>query len=314
MSSESNNTPLISVVMPVFNAQKFLAQSIESILSQTEKNFEFIIINDGSTDDSENIILSYSDKRIVYIKNEKNLGLSKSFNIGIRAAKGTYIARMDADDISVPERFKKQISYLESHPEIGVIGSSISVIDEKGGKKRTLSRPTNNLFIKWTSLFSTPMYHPTIMARTEIMKAHPYDERLSNSEDYELWSRLLFGSDACFANLNEPLLFYRVFSGSTTQMLNIDKRIASAGNSIRNIENYIHLTQKEEDLLIYIRQEKDLGVFDLYTAWEIYLRAAEAFCAKEHVTFRDSFHVYSTVLSHAQFLIKHKIKKLIRYS
>ncbi len=122
--------PTISVVMPVYNGAKYLKEAIESVLNQSFKDFELILINDGSTDSSESIIKSFDEPRIVYLNNGGNLGLSKSFNKGIIAAKGTYIARMDADDVSLPNRFEIQLDYLDTHPNIGVIGTNIILINE----------------------------------------------------------------------------------------------------------------------------------------------------------------------------------------
>ena len=117
------NAPAVSVVMPVYNGEKYLRESIDSILNQTYTDYEFIIVNDGSNDKTEEIILSYNDNRIRYIKNEKNLQIVKSLNRGIELAKGRYIARMDADDISLPRRFEKQITFMENNLEIGVCGT-----------------------------------------------------------------------------------------------------------------------------------------------------------------------------------------------
>src|SRR4051812_30773328 len=133
--------PKISVVMPVLNGEKYLREATESILNQTFKDFEFIIINDGSTDRTEEIIQSFADPRIVYIKNEKNVGLSRVFNQGIRAAQGTYIARMDADDISLLHRFEKELEYLENNPKIDIVGSAMMIIDAEGKKVRKALRP-----------------------------------------------------------------------------------------------------------------------------------------------------------------------------
>ena len=124
--------PKISVIMPVLNAELYLKTAIESVLSQTIPDFEFIIINDGSTDKTEEIIKSYQDPRIIYIKNDTNIGLSKSYNLGIRASKGEFIARMDADDISFKDRFESQLEFLEAHQEVGVVGGGVILIDESG--------------------------------------------------------------------------------------------------------------------------------------------------------------------------------------
>lgn len=263
--------PVISVVMPVFNGEKYLRLAMESILNQTFKDFEFIIINDGSTDKTEKILKNFSDPRIVYINNETNLGLSKSFNVGIRTAQGECIARMDADDIALPNRFNKQLEFLKVNPHIGIIGSSIMLMDESGRAMKKHSMPSNHLEIKWKSLFSTPLIHPTVMARAEILKNNLYDESILNSEDYELWSRLLFEKDIKFANISEPLLYYRVFKKSFTQTLSPEKRLNSIKNIIKNIERYTPLSEQEKQIL----SERS------YRTFSIYQRAAREFEKKE---------------------------------
>ena len=130
------NPPLVSVIMSVYNGEKYLVQAIDSILNQTYQNFEFIIIDDCSTDNSSHILQEYAqkDSRIKIIKKEKNIGIKgfiKNLNLGISIAKGKYIARMDADDISLPERFQKQVDFLENNPEITLVGAQLNLINEQ---------------------------------------------------------------------------------------------------------------------------------------------------------------------------------------
>jgi glycosyltransferase involved in cell wall biosynthesis len=287
--------PKISVVMPVYNGEKYLREAMESILRQTLADFEFIIINDGSTDDTEAIIKSYDDKRIVYIKNEGNLGLSKSFNIGIRAARGAYIARTDADDVSLPERFEKQLGFMEAQPNVSIVGSSAILMDEESRRRKTHWMPGRHAEIKWKSLFSIPLIHPTVFARAEILKENPYDENLSNSEDYELWSRLMFERNVVFANITEPLLLYRVAATSFTQSLDPNKLAASAPNTIRNIERYTLLSEDEKNLVIKSRQGRRRTFLELMKTFPMYRRAAREFERKE--SFKPSLGRYFLALA-----------------
>jgi glycosyltransferase involved in cell wall biosynthesis len=133
--------PLISVVMPVYNAAQYLREAIDSILNQTFRDFEFIIINDGSTDRSLEIIQSYNDDRIRLI-NQKNTGLAKALNNGIAIAKSDFIARMDADDISIPERLTSQFSFLESNVDVVAVGSNAEVIDKEGNHVYCTAQPS----------------------------------------------------------------------------------------------------------------------------------------------------------------------------
>jgi len=300
--------PAVSVVMPAYNAERFIGKAIKSILSQKFEDFEFIIINDGSRDKTEEIILSYKDPRIIYIKNEANKGLSYSFNKGISLARGRYIARMDADDISLPDRFSKQYSYLEDHPKIGILGSSMIEIDESDKKKLFLRRAPTHLTIKWSSLFSTPLYHPTIMARSEILKSHHYNEGLSNSEDYELWSRLLFNTSVIFANIKRPLFLYRAYPTSFTQSINLDKRVISAHNTIGNLGHYLTLSPEEKRLVVLLRQERKIALAGLWKLWWLYFRTAWIFTRKEKPLPKETFRIYAKVASLAVFLLKHHIK------
>ncbi len=139
-----SENPKVSVIMSVYNGDKYLREAIESILNQTFTDFEFIIVNDGSTDNSLEIIESYDDERIKTINNKKNIGLTKSLNKALKFAKGKYIARQDADDVSLPNRFEKQVEYLDSHPEVALVGTSVYLIDENGkiiGKRIAFAKP-----------------------------------------------------------------------------------------------------------------------------------------------------------------------------
>ncbi len=305
------SNPLISVVMPVYNGERYVADAISSILGQTLGDFEFIIVNDGSTDKTESVVMSFSDPRIVYVDNGENLGLSRSFNIGIHAARGTYIARMDADDISAPKRFERQVRFLEKRPHVDIVGSNMRFIDESGRERGMHHRQIDHIGIKFSSLFSTPMMHPTIMGRAAVFKHYRYDERLSNSEDYELWSRLLFETPTHFANINEPLLFYRIYPHSFTQTLNLDKRIVSAHNTIKNIGRYINLSPEEKALLIRLRQEQDLSSTELLLILFVYVKAASAFCRKEGLGFKKALGIWSQLIPHTFFLLRYKIKRLL---
>lgn len=202
---KTNNRPLVSVLMPVYNAQAYIKEAIDSILNQTYTNFEFIIINDGSLDNSVDIIRHYADPRIVFIDNQDNKGLVTVLNHGLDIAKGKYIARMDADDISLPNRLEKQVSFMERHSKVGVLGSWFHIFG--GGFDRIetkLRYPTLKDMIK-----TSPVGHPTAMFRKSVFdKYHVrYDDKWKYAEDYELWIRA--NKYTQIANLQEVLLEYR---------------------------------------------------------------------------------------------------------
>lgn len=201
--------PKISVIMSVYNGEKYLREAIESILNQTFTDFEFIIVNDGSTDGSLEIIQSYDDKRIKIINNEKNIGLTKSLNKALKVARGEYIARQDADDVSLPNRFEKQIKYLEKHPEVALLGTSVYLIDEKGkiiGKRMALAKPTFKELCKGNR-FS----HGSVMfEKAVITELGGYNELLRYVQDYELWLRIAKSYE--IRNLTQVLYKWRFHS------------------------------------------------------------------------------------------------------
>ncbi len=211
-------TPMISVVMPVYNGEKYLREAIESILNQTYKDFEFIILNDGSTDNTEEIILSYEDPRIVYIKNDKNLQIVETLNRGISLAKGKYIARMDADDISLPERFACQVEILEKSDEIIICGSYAETFGEEC-QTSIWKMPLTHPEIETTLLFHTAFIHPSVMMRANVIKENnlKYESIYEGVEDYALWMKMVqYGQ---MYNIPKPLLRYRIVANSITRTL-----------------------------------------------------------------------------------------------
>lgn len=238
-------TPEISVLMCVYNSSLHVKEAMESILSQTFKNFEFIVVNDGSTDGSEAIILSYSDPRIKYIRNPENLGLIASLNKGIEASSGKYIARMDADDISLPERLQEQYAYMESHPLLGVCGSDYDQFDASTSTHyKALTRHEEILAYM---LFNCSVVHPSLIIRTDLLKQQPvkFDISYKHAEDYELWSRLIF--KAQFSSVSKTLFRYRVHPGQVTQK-HATVQVSTANRVRRNILSHAGFTFTEKEL------------------------------------------------------------------
>lgn len=211
-----NLNPSISVLMSVFNSEKYLKEAIESILNQTFTNFEFLIINDGSNDDSRNIILSFSDPRIVLIDNENNIGLTRSLNKGIESARGKYIARMDADDISMPTRLEKQVNFLNENLQIGLLGTWFEYFP--GGP--VIKPPCKHEEIYAQLFKNNPVAHPSVMLRRSVLIENKclYNNKFKKAQDYELWSRLI--EKTRVANLPEVLLLYRVHQGQISNFAN----------------------------------------------------------------------------------------------
>lgn len=204
----NNLAPKITVLMPVYNGEKYLRDAIESVLNQTYKNFEFIIINDGSTDNSRVIIESYSDNRIILINNKSNIKLIKSLNMGLEIAKGKYVARMDCDDICSPDRLCKQLSFLEKNRDVCLIGSNFKLIDSSGKFISNFLFPQNHNLLCWSLCFYSPICHPSVMFRKDVVcSIGGYNMKCLHAEDYDLWYRL--SKNNKIANLPDFLLYLR---------------------------------------------------------------------------------------------------------
>jgi glycosyltransferase involved in cell wall biosynthesis len=195
--------------MPVYNAEPYIKSAIESILTQSFNDFEFLIYNDGSTDKTHDIITSFNDKRIVYKNIEKNAGYLNLLNDGLAVAKGRYIARMDSDDIAFPKRFEEQFKYLEENPEVGICGSWIEFIGEQSG---VIERPVSFEEIQYGLFFGCPLTHPTIMMRTDMIQKY----QLTYKPEYYYAEDHYFLAEASMhfkiTNLPLVLLKYRIHS------------------------------------------------------------------------------------------------------
>jgi glycosyltransferase involved in cell wall biosynthesis len=215
--------PRVTVVMPVYNAGTYLRIAVESILAQSFDDFEFLIINDGSTDSGFEAIEGIRDNRIRILHNSKNQGLVACLNCGIDLARGDYLARMDADDLSHPERLKRQVDFLEDHPEIGVCSTWAVFIDAEGRELGTLRTPTGK---KLQSFFwrPSPLVHAAVMVRSDLLRKHRYCSEFRDAEDYDLWLRLYGSTD--FHNISKPLYFIRKHDASVS--------VVNRENQLRN--------------------------------------------------------------------------------
>lgn len=214
------NDVAVSVILPAYNCEKFIGKAIQSVLDQTFTGFELVIINDGSTDGTESVILSFNDPRIIYMKNNGNKGLVFSLNHAIDLSKGAYIARMDADDICRPERLVTQKDFLDKHDDITVIASTIELINENDEESGTweLDRKTiTPAQIENQMLYENCIAHPTVMIRADVLKKFKYNPRQLNIEDYDLWLRLL-SHGFKISKISEPLLRYRIHGNSITNL------------------------------------------------------------------------------------------------
>lgn len=209
-------TPKVSVLIPCYNVELYVEESVRSIMNQTYSNLEILVIDDGSTDKTAEILqkLAQVDNRIKFIKNETNLKLIATLNKGIELCTGKYIARMDADDISLPTRIEKQVRFLEKNLDIGIVGSYTKCFGEK---KQIWRMETSNEFIKAHLFYTTCFSHPSVMFRKSIIQENHlrYNLEYPHSEDYKLWCD--FSKVTKLANLAEVLLLYRINKNQVSQ-------------------------------------------------------------------------------------------------
>ncbi len=202
--------------MSVYNDENYVENSIRSILRQTYNNIEFIIVNDGSTDKTKKIISKYENKNVIVIENEKNIGLTKSLNKGIRVSSGDYIARIDADDLASKKRIEEQVQYMNENPHVGLLGSFYCLINEEGEVIRQVSPPTSTSQLKKMLITSgTPFRHSSVMIKRECLnEVGTYNENFEQGQDNELWIRI--ASKYSVNILPEFLCYARIRSGSIT--------------------------------------------------------------------------------------------------
>ncbi|HEX7244585.1 MAG TPA: glycosyltransferase family 2 protein [Solirubrobacterales bacterium] len=204
---------LVSVVLPCFEAEESLAAALDSLLGQTYRDIEILAIDDGSADATPRILGEHAarDARVRVLRNATNLGVIRTLNRGVAEARGELVARMDADDVAAPTRIERQVELLAGRPDVGVVGTGVEQVDREG--RRLRPRPvlcTGPGGARFVSLFATPVMHPTIAARTALMRAYPYGgppESL-HTEDYEMFVRML-DAGVGFANIDEPLMRVR---------------------------------------------------------------------------------------------------------
>jgi glycosyltransferase involved in cell wall biosynthesis len=201
--------------MAVHNDPDVLPEAVGSVLAQTLGDWELILIDDGSTDRTPEVIEDFRDGRIRVVRNPENEGLTRSLRRGVRMARGRFIARLDADDVAKPERLRRQVDYLEGHPEVSILGGACVHVGETGRPRGLWRPPVTDLEIRWVSLLTNPFVHSTVMLRKEILDRHGlnYDEAFETTQDYDLWTRLLEHGQG--ANLREALIWYRVRGGIT---------------------------------------------------------------------------------------------------
>lgn len=207
--------PLVSVLMCTRNAADFVSAALNSIFHQTYSKFETIVIDDASTDGTWVRLSRFHDRRLIILKNNTSLGISASLNRGLRLTKGTYIARMDADDISDPTRFKAQVDFLTTHTAVGVVGTWVRLINAEEQEQGYKKFPVSEREIKHMLPYTNPLIHPTVMVRRALFEKYGlYNSEYDGAEDYELWLR--WSKYTQFANIGQVLLNYRLHDRSVS--------------------------------------------------------------------------------------------------
>lgn len=297
--------PLVSVLLPVYNGEKYLKDCINSVLNQTYSNFEFVIIDDGSVDSTQSIISSYNDSRIRYIKNQQNLKLIATLNKGIKLSEGKYIARIDADDLMHPNRLQKQVDFLETNVDYVLVGSKVQLIKDEI-EDESIQYYTEHDDIVFSMLFYCPFIHPSLLIRKSIINENElyFDSDFLHAEDYEFWTRIVtFGK---VANLPEKLTSYRIHSEQISQqhieyqkkqMLFIrnkflNKKLTDFSDLEKNI---LFWNQEVQSILFFLKTLKKFELNNSITGDAkrryIYKLARNKILCVENVTFKDFIYI-----------------------
>jgi len=260
----------VTVIMPVYNAARYVAEAVESILAQTFTDFEFIIIDDGSTDETPAILARYSDPRIRVVRKECNEGLVAALNLGIELARGKYLARMDADDVSLPQRFEKQVAALDRMPDVAVLGTKAIQIDISGRFiEHVVSVTEPSAIRRRLEAGITPIVHPSVMMRTHfIRQLGGYRTAFRHAEDKDLWLRAI-ERGAQIRNLNGVLLLHRA-NPDGVRLTNI---IEACHSAMYALDCYCRrIAGKKERTRAEFLASMDLTPYEVKALWGAALR------------------------------------------
>jgi len=215
MLRPSSPPPRVTVLMPVYNGELHVGEAIESVLVQSFADFELLIVNDGSTDGTGEIVGSYTDPRVVIVENAENRGLGRSLNVGVGLARGELLARLDADDVSHPERLARQVALMDSQPLVAMVATWFTETNSEGRVVIRGTPPADPTAMRWSLLFHCPIIHSTVMLRRSVFEdVGPYDESIRYAEDYDLWARI--ARRRIISTVEETLVEYRQRPGSMT--------------------------------------------------------------------------------------------------
>ncbi|HET6851754.1 MAG TPA: glycosyltransferase [Pyrinomonadaceae bacterium] len=242
------DSPAVTVLMSVYNGERFVPEAIQSILQQTWTDFEFLIINDGSTDRTREIISSFHDPRLRILDQPTNTGLTRSLNLGLKAARAPLVARQDADDRSHPERLRMQVEFMHANPQVALLGTQVRILNKRGrlSHRPGWQRAVNDTAIRFQSLFDNPFIHTSVMFRRDIVldELGGFAETFPTAQDFELWSRISARHQVC--NLPARLIDYR-FHGSSTSAGYDDRHLERSSLIVAgNLRRYLGLHEVPE--------------------------------------------------------------------
>ena len=305
----------MSVIMAAYNAEHFIALTIESILVQTYANWELTIVDDASTDSTPSIIRAYcmKDARIKSVRLEKNSGQTAALNHALTGAKGLYVINLDSDDIALPQRFEVQVCFLEMHLDIAAIGSAVDVINDKGMSTGTKTKPIRPEEISFRSLLQTPFVHSSVCMRRNVLAAlNGYDPAYLYAEDYDLWSRMI-SNGYTLANMPEILTRFRVHTSAVTIMSKTQKIQSEEAFRInaRNILPYVQFSRPDLELVVNMINGRKLSITDKLRALRLYEKLAHAYSKNKQLSpaYRAyALHRYSEIRTS---IFKQCLKQLI---
>lgn len=271
--------PLVSVFIPVYNREKYIADAIDSILNQTFTDFELIIIDDGSTDNTREILASYNDKRIKLFFNEKNMGIPYTRNKGLECAKGEFIALLDSDDVAVPDRLEKQLNFFKKHIDCVIVGGFVGVIDQYSRLiKKIKYRYTDPDYASSSLLFNCSIHNTTVMAKTSVLKKFNYNKHFILAQDVDLLVRLNFSGYKLY-NMNEILVFQREHKNrTTTDKLDFNKSIRK--EILRNQLEALNISFTDIDLYNHLYLKGNYIKLDNFNIDDNYIRWAQDWLVK----------------------------------
>jgi glycosyltransferase involved in cell wall biosynthesis len=288
-------TPMVTVLMAVFNGERYLREAVQSILNQTFRNFELLVVDDGSTDGSRAILESFDDPRLRVVRHAANQGLSRSLNRGLADARGRYVARMDADDVAEADRLARQVDFLERHADVVAVGSWYTIVDGEGREVGRRWTPCDDIEVRWMLQFCSPFAHGAVTIRRTALagEARVYDESLAYAMDYDLWVRL--AARGRLANLDRFLLCWRQAPGSMTSTVGdrterLDRVTADIATQLGWSRHDGPDAERRADVLcaIVAGQTLDISVEDATAAIDSLFRLHDDFCRRQHVDARTA--------------------------